>query len=669
MTFNKVHVVLSLSSLLWLGTMENVVGKISIGDADRDINRELNRLQPKNGAEKSLNFLLGEIVMISDHGHGNSSRTKNATSTLRKQQDKEKKENKHTPKNYNNMNRKEQESDCILLEVVGNRIPNSNEICTCSHETKLDLTCPITDACSGATNNLCADSTSVHMDLNSGVVVEYCSTFSSDFTDTCVTLELNSDGDRIESCDAKYGDQMCDCNVCGDKSSIIVDCSHHNCRATTNVCQDIDLDAQELVTVVPDFQPNDWVCPILAPSAVNLVNLAPTPTMPPPSIPVSPENQQSEGKDGGGVSCAPKPQNEPRPPPEGLRDCFLYSLLATEMPDTSDRCICDGESTINCYLDNVCSDGVCADQLDLVVSIDNGNDAETCMDFSDDRFEETCVSVAANLDGTLMGCNYATYDGQECGCEICDDNMSISVDCSMYNEYATVTCQTMEGIEPQVLAFRAPPVDDDCNHSNSGGGLGGESLGDCGLQNLLEGRLGNSVDKCACDGDQRVDCKEEEYCYHSQVTQSSTCSESVDISIDVTQGVAVTNCIEFDDKLNGYDFDLTCVEVSVGIDFELEECQRVTYGGRDCACEVCDGGNGIKFDCTEYEENAWIPCQTFDIEDKLTPFVPHFGGSLDGSNEKLLRAGCSGATTMATTAVFTLTAMLSLFLSCCNAAI
>jgi len=525
------------------------------------------------------------------------------------------------------------------------------------------------------------------MDLNSGVLVEYCSQFPFGFTDTCVTLELNSAGDRIESCDATYAGRNCDCNVCSDQSSIAVDCSDYDCHATTNGCQNIDLSAEELVTVVLDFQPNDWECREPGTIAATPDNMTPAPTSYPTTL-VSLQNQLGGGVAGDVTKCTRKPPNEPRPPPEGPRDCFLYNMLMAEMPDAAEWCICDGETAINCYMDNVCSDGACADELDLVVSIDNGNNAETCTKFSDDRFQETCVSVEANLDGTLMGCNYATYDGQHCNCEICDDNLSISVDCSMYNEYATVTCQGMEGVEPQVLAFKAPPSDD-CDDSDStggydgggvdeisplipatevgssqdGGGVEGSSLGDCDINDLLGGRYSDPQDKCTCNGGQRVDCAEESYCYHSTVFESSTCAESVETSIDVTEGVSITSCVEFDDQLNGYDFDQTCVEVSVDSDFELQECRRVTYGGQECTCQVCDGGNSIELDCTEYDENAWIPCQKLDMKESITPFVPHYGGSVDGSNERIKRHGCSVASTRTTAVVSTFTAVFGILIS------
>ena len=109
---------------------------------------------------------------------------------------------------------------------------------------------------------------------------------------------------------------------------------------------------------------------------------------------------------------------------------------------------------------------------------------------------------------------------------------------------------------------------------------------------------------------------------------------------------------------NGNNFRETCITVSVKNDLKLEECIKATCGGQECTCNVYCGWNAVELDCTKYNEHAWIPFQRFTKRGVwLQPFVPHFVGSVDGSNEQLKGACPSEATTKTAVVSATITAV------------
>lgn len=157
---------------------------------------------------------------------------------------------------------------------------------------------------------------------------------------------------------------------------------------------------------------------------------------------------------------------------EDLPDiCSGFEMIIDEIPDGKDACECGG-STIDCVFHGVCPEGKfdsahCADTILYQVAFEAKDiTVLSCAKLQEGNFKETCAKVSLAPDLQLGECIVGRYGGQECSCDVCADQNSLRLDCSMYDPRAVADCTAMglSDISPMVHGFNvtapAPEIGD-----------------------------------------------------------------------------------------------------------------------------------------------------------------------------------------------------------------
>lgn len=159
--------------------------------------------------------------------------------------------------------------------------------------------------------------------------------------------------------------------------------------------------------------------------------------------------------------------------------CSGYELIIDEIPNGRDSCDCDGLS-IHCLFHAVCQEGSddprCADAVMYEVSFEDDElTILSCAAIAEGNFLETCAKISLGPDLMLDQCIQASYGGEPCDCEVCEDRAGLSLDCTMYDERAQTDCQSMAlgQVSPMVHGFNhsapvpaeLPTVDDAATHA------------------------------------------------------------------------------------------------------------------------------------------------------------------------------------------------------------
>ena len=119
---------------------------------------------------------------------------------------------------------------------------------------------------------------------------------------------------------------------------------------------------------------------------------------------------------------------------------------------------------MQCTLQGTCAEdrSACPDVVGMPFQFLVENDKVNRMKLSacsvyTDEFEPTCIEAVIGHDQTLESCNSATYGDKECMCAICDDNKSLSLDCTKHHPAATSSgCHLLSDAIPTLSQFDQP---------------------------------------------------------------------------------------------------------------------------------------------------------------------------------------------------------------------
>jgi hypothetical protein len=241
-------------------------------------------------------------------------------------------------------------------------------------------------------------------------------------------------------------------------------------------------------------------------------------------------------------------------------------------------------------------------------------------------FVNTCEDMTSN---TFCDCT-ASHNGSICStCTICDGGKSMSVDCTNINPTAiSTTCQ---------------PIDIDLDINNGAGHILGFmpqfTTGDgstttntsTSFCSQVESKLENQV-SCDCstiDGSSasyQIQCSTNEPKCDVNNVHCGIVTSSIQITDGQYNPNVMTTCTKYWDPMgetcttidycNNTLFDMGTPDTTntTNTDNTTETSQQapvvcgcqVTYEGNVCnSCTVCNDGNGISFDCTNYNEFAY----------------------------------------------------------------
>jgi hypothetical protein len=223
---------------------------------------------------------------------------------------------------------------------------------------------------------------------------------------------------------------------------------------------------------------------------------------------------------------------------------------------------------------------------------------------------DTCISVDLCEDESNTFCDCTvTFDDQICdSCSVCQEGRGLAFDCSNANaEAVTKECQ---------------PVSFDLDLAGNGDTIVGFLPSFQGLCSELEEGIG---DRIACDcsnsggGTFSITCETlEDSCTDNFCGGVKSQVEVVDSKIKT-----VTACVDF---AAPFDLAQTCTQVQICEDDKSEICGcTAIYNGLACnSCEVCEGGNALKLDCSNIREDVVIEtCQAVTAASSFE-FIPDF---------------------------------------------
>jgi len=139
---------------------------------------------------------------------------------------------------------------CGDLKYVIDRIPNGKNICQCNGGSM--ARCVFEETCVG---DSCSSSAELSLyQTENEFSMKSCTKVSDEFEETCIHFSIESDRLLGRCIGATYNESQCQCRVCGDRSSVYVNCADYHPSAVTEGCQDVHLMEVTLLQLVP-FEP------------------------------------------------------------------------------------------------------------------------------------------------------------------------------------------------------------------------------------------------------------------------------------------------------------------------------------------------------------------------------------------------------------------------------
>lgn len=323
----------------------------------------------------------------------------------------------------------------------------------------------------------------------------------------------------------------------------------------------------------------------------------------------------------------------------------VCNIIESQFDEQVD-CTCSGSPftafNLNCeYVNTICSpDGKTCGSPVIALSLADGGvfSAAACVtNYQRDgvAFGDTCISVDLCEDSDGFCDCTVTYDDQICNsCTVCGEGKGLALDCTNANaEAVTRTCQ---------------PINFDLD-LGGGGSIAGflptfEGL--CSnLENDIDGRIGcNCLDSGGGTFDITCETKQE-LCGNNVCGGVKSNVEVVDNEIQT-----VTACVDFSAP---NDLKELCTKVEVCEDDKSAICGcTAIYDGTACAsCEVCDGGNAVRLDCSNIREDIVInTCQAVTASTSFE-FIPDFDNiapsALQGDDSSAVSVSFGKASTVA----------------------
>lgn len=491
---------------------------------------------------------------------------------------------------------------CDYYESFIDTIPNGRIKCSCTEQQFIH--CNHDQICY---QQQCADSVTMTMTNtnNNGLSMRTCST-SPGFEEVCLTVLIgNEEEESIQQCSiATYDGNVCHCDVCPDNNGIAVDCTDHHPMAFTNGCVEVDM--SNLIGVIPMFDDNHL-------NKFNNNNnnndnnyneilelFFRNPSQKQPKQQLQQEQQEEEATVGEGLLMSNWEVDKPDLSPNSCNDVVL---LDDFISNGQEKCGCS-DTLVSCHFDSVCStnsngDNVCAGGgVDLFMDFSDGLLVSSCANYTS-TFEEMCFDLRISDGGDQFSHCTGTYGGKECLCEVCSGNTNkgVFLDCSQYNPTAiTNGCQKVTATDMYL-----------------------DTDGECGEYHFVVEQIPEDTATCNCNGT-AVSCEFEMVCHKSE----QLCARPAEITINFDGEASISSCSEYTS-----DFEETCVDISIGADRLLDECNSVTYGDKRCFCEICDDRASVSIDCSMYHPRATTGmCQPIHLIElnlmELRPFIPEF---------------------------------------------
>ena len=140
---------------------------------------------------------------------------------------------------------------CVGFELIIDEIPGGRDSCDCDGTR---VNCLFRAICPEGHEDeaRCADTVlyEVAFEQKEITVLSCASIVDGGFEETCAKVSLAADLNLHECLVGSYGGQPCDCDVCADRNSLLIDCSAYDPRAKSD-CQAMGLG--ELTPMVHGF--------------------------------------------------------------------------------------------------------------------------------------------------------------------------------------------------------------------------------------------------------------------------------------------------------------------------------------------------------------------------------------------------------------------------------
>ena len=145
--------------------------------------------------------------------------------------------------------------------------------------------------------------------------------------------------------------------------------------------------------------------------------------------------------------------------------CGGFQLIADQIPNGEEDCQCINGSQIQCSLSGACSEdrSICTDRVGLSFQFlvqdqqVNRLKLSACFTYAAE-FAATCIETIIAPNQQLEACNSATYGGEECLCNVCNDNKSLSLDCTEHHPQASSGgCYLLSEAIPALSKFDESP--------------------------------------------------------------------------------------------------------------------------------------------------------------------------------------------------------------------
>ena len=128
---------------------------------------------------------------------------------------------------------------CGGFQLIADQLPSGgSSSCICQDNA---VQCTLQGQCNGD-QSICTDVIALSFEFIAQNVrvnnmkLSACFSYTTDFETTCIETTI-SRGQLLETCNAAtYGGNECLCAVCDDQKSLILDCSMHDDRASSNGC-------------------------------------------------------------------------------------------------------------------------------------------------------------------------------------------------------------------------------------------------------------------------------------------------------------------------------------------------------------------------------------------------------------------------------------------------
>jgi hypothetical protein len=292
------------------------------------------------------------------------------------------------------------------------------------------------------------------------------------FQDTCFSYSMSLvDNSVTESCAASYGKQDCDCAI--DGLCLNVNCSSVLPGAAMDTCQWLKMDTQaDFLSWIPQWD-------IFDPDFVLNADMIPWQGLDWDQMDWANFNVSAiewSNQDWLAESWTNLVGNVNEGVSEGVCTFLETAVSLTEQLGAKGSCKCgttvsDG-LVIDCDFSEICVDNtvgglapssLCA-SVNMTLNYDklSGVENKVCMDFKEDIHPQTCFSYTIPFaDQNMTHSCSATYGDDQCTCSI-DENFCIIVDCSEFEETATMnTCQVVDiggavAAERLMLPFQIP---------------------------------------------------------------------------------------------------------------------------------------------------------------------------------------------------------------------